>query len=556
MKNDLQISQETELEPIVEVASKLDLKEDDLELYGKYKAKINFSGINRSKDNAEGHLILVTSINPTPAGEGKSTITVGLGDALNKINKKSVIALREPSLGPVMGIKGGAAGGGYAQVLPMEDINLHFTGDMHAITTANNALSALLDNHIHQGNELNIDARRVIWKRVVDLNDRELRKVIVGLGGPIQGVPREDGFDITVASEIMAILCLAADLEDLKARLARIVVGYTFDRQPVTAGDLKAEGALALLLKDAIKPNLVQTIYGTPAFVHGGPFANIAHGCNSILATKTALRLADYVVTEAGFGADLGGEKFLDIKVPNLKKAPDAVVIVATVRALKMHGGMKKDELKNENLDALKVGFANLKRHIRNMEQYQLPVIVAINEFVTDTDNELTLLEHLCENQGILAKRASVWADGAEGGVDLAKAVVRLIDRKEANYKPLYRLEETIQEKTETIVKKIYGGNGVDFSKKAQKQIEEFTKNGWDKLPICMAKTQYSFSDDPSLLGAPEDFTITIREIIPKLGAGFLVALTGDVMTMPGLPKKPAALNMDVTNDGEVLGLF
>ncbi|HCR2899697.1 formate--tetrahydrofolate ligase [Enterococcus faecium] len=556
MKNDLQISQETELEPIVEVASKLDLKEDDLELYGKYKAKINFSGINRSKDNAEGHLILVTSINPTPAGEGKSTITVGLGDALNKINKKSVIALREPSLGPVMGIKGGAAGGGYAQVLPMEDINLHFTGDMHAITTANNALSALLDNHIHQGNELNIDARRVIWKRVVDLNDRELRKVIVGLGGPIQGVPREDGFDITVASEIMAILCLAADLEDLKARLARIVVGYTFDRQPVTAGDLKAEGALALLLKDAIKPNLVQTIYGTPAFVHGRPFANIAHGCNSILATKTALRLADYVVTEAGFGADLGGEKFLDIKVPNLKKAPDAVVIVATVRALKMHGGMKKDELKNENLDALKVGFANLKRHIRNMEQYQLPVIVAINEFVTDTDNELTLLEHLCENQGILAKRASVWADGAEGGVDLAKAVVRLIDRKEANYKPLYRLEETIQEKTETIVKKIYGGNGVVFSKKAQKQIEEFTKNGWDKLPICMAKTQYSFSDDPSLLGAPEDFTITIREIIPKLGAGFLVALTGDVMTMPGLPKKPAALNMDVTNDGEVLGLF
>lgn len=556
MKNDLQISQETELEPIVEVASKLDLKEDDLELYGKYKAKINFSGINRSKDNAEGHLILVTSINPTPAGEGKSTITVGLGDALNKINKKSVIALREPSLGPVMGIKGGAAGGGYAQVLPMEDINLHFTGDMHAITTANNALSALLDNHIHQGNELNIDARRVIWKRVVDLNDRELRKVIVGLGGPIQGVPREDGFDITVASEIMAILCLAADLEDLKARLARIVVGYTFDRQPVTAGDLKAEGALALLLKDAIKPNLVQTIYGTPAFVHGGPFANIAHGCNSILATKTALRLADYVVTEAGFGADLGGEKFLDIKVPNLKKAPDAVVIVATVRALKMHGGMKKDELKNENLDALKVGFANLKRHIRNMEQYQLPVIVAINEFVTDTDNELTLLEHLCENQGILAKRASVWADGAEGGVDLAKAVVRLINRKEANYKPLYRLEETIQEKTETIVKKIYGGNGVVFSKKAQKQIEEFTKNGWDKLPICMAKTQYSFSDDPSLLGAPEDFTITIREIIPKLGAGFLVALTGDVMTMPGLPKKPAALNMDVTNDGEVLGLF
>ena len=483
-------------------------------------------------------------------------MTVGLGDALNKIDKKTVIALREPSLGPVMGIKGGAAGGGYAQVLPMEDINLHFTGDMHAITSANNALSAILDNHIHQGNELNIDARRVIWKRVVDLNDRELRKVIVGLGGPIQGVPREDGFDITVASEIMAILCLATDIDDLKLRLARIVVGYTFDRQPVTAGDLKAEGALALLLKDAIKPNLVQTIYGTPAFIHGGPFANIAHGCNSILATHTALKLGDYVVTEAGFGADLGGEKFLDIKVPNLKKAPDAIVIVATVRALKMHGGLQKDQLKTEDLPALKSGFINLKRHIRNMESYGIPVIVAINEFVSDTEAELALLEELCEDQGVLAKRTSVWENGADGGIELAKAVVDLIDSQPANYRPLYHVEDTIAEKTAAIVKKIYGGKGVTLSNKAEKQIAEFAKNGWDKLPICMAKTQYSFSDDPTLLGAPEEFTLTIREFVPKLGAGFIVALTGDVMTMPGLPKKPEALNMDVTNDGEVIGLF
>lgn len=556
MKSDLQISQETELKPIIKIAEKLDIQQDDLELYGKYKAKIDFSTIKKLKKKPDGHLILVTSINPTPAGEGKSTITVGLGDALNQIGKKAVIALREPSLGPVMGIKGGAAGGGYAQVLPMEDINLHFTGDMHAITSANNALSALLDNHIHQGNELRIDSRRVIWKRVVDLNDRELRKVIVGLGGPIQGVPREDGFDITVASEIMAILCLATDIDDLKARLARIVVGYTFDQKPVTAGDLKAEGALALLLKEAIKPNLVQTIYGTPAFVHGGPFANIAHGCNSVLATQTALKLGEYVVTEAGFGADLGGEKFLDIKVPNLKKAPDAIVIVATVRALKMHGGATKEELKTENLVALEKGFSNLKRHIHNMEKYHIPVIVAINEFVTDTEAEFTLLERLCENQGVIVQRASVWEHGADGGIELAKAVVRAIDSQQANYQPLYQPTATIEEKVTTIVQEIYGGKGVNFSKKAKKQIAEFVLNGWDKLPICMAKTQYSFSDDPTLLGAPEGFTITIREFVPKLGAGFIVALTGDVMTMPGLPKKPAALNMDVTNDGEVLGLF
>lgn len=556
MKSDLQISQETELKPIIEIAEKLDIQQDDLELYGKYKAKIDFSTIKKLKKKPDGHLILVTSINPTPAGEGKSTITVGLGDALNQIGKKAVIALREPSLGPVMGIKGGAAGGGYAQVLPMEDINLHFTGDMHAITSANNALSALLDNHIHQGNELRIDSRRVIWKRVVDLNDRELRKVIVGLGGPIQGVPREDGFDITVASEIMAILCLSTDIDDLKARLARIVVGYTFDQKPVTAGDLKAEGALALLLKEAIKPNLVQTIYGTPAFVHGGPFANIAHGCNSVLATQTALKLGEYVVTEAGFGADLGGEKFLDIKVPNLKKAPDAIVIVATVRALKMHGGTTKEELKTENLAALEKGFSNLKRHIHNMEKYHIPVIVAINEFVTDTEAEFTLLERLCENQGVIVKRASVWEHGADGGIELAKAVVRAIDSQQADYQPLYQPTATIEEKVATIVQEIYGGKGVNFSKKAKKQIDEFVLNGWDKLPICMAKTQYSFSDDPTLLGAPEGFTITIREFVPKLGAGFIVALTGDVMTMPGLPKKPAALNMDVTSDGEVLGLF
>ncbi|MDA3965676.1 formate--tetrahydrofolate ligase [Enterococcus thailandicus] len=556
MKSDLQISQETDLKPIVEIADKVNLGYEDLELYGNYKAKINFSAIEELKAKPDGKLILVTSINPTPAGEGKSTVTVGLGDALNQINKQAAIALREPSLGPVMGIKGGAAGGGYAQVLPMEDINLHFTGDMHAITSANNALSAFLDNHIHQGNELKIDARRVIWKRVVDLNDRELRQVIVGLGGPIQGVPREDGFDITVASEIMAILCLATDLDDLKARLARIVIGYTFDREPVTAGDLKVEGALALLLKDALKPNLVQTIYGTPAFIHGGPFANIAHGCNSILATKTALKLADYVVTEAGFGADLGAEKFLDIKVPNLKKAPDAIVIVATIRALKMHGGRQKSELLEEDLSALKAGFVNLKRHIENMRSYNIPVIVAINEFVTDTKAEFALLEELCENQGVLAKRVSVWEQGALGGVDLAKAVVELIAEQAADYQPLYQPTATISEKAETIVKKIYGGQGVQFSKKAQKQIEEFEKNGWSGLPICMAKTQYSFSDDPTLLGAPTDFTITIREFVPKLGAGFLVALTGDVMTMPGLPKKPAALNMDVTNQGEVIGLF
>ncbi|WP_086347440.1 formate--tetrahydrofolate ligase [Candidatus Enterococcus clewellii] len=556
MKTDIEISQEVALQPIQKIAESIDLRADDLEFYGKYKAKIDFPSMKRLDNQEDGKLILVTSINPTPAGEGKSTVTIGLGDALNRIGKKTVIALREPSLGPVMGIKGGATGGGYAQVLPMEDINLHFTGDMHAITTANNALSALLDNHIQQGNELNIDARRIIWKRVVDLNDRELRQVIVGLGGPIQGVPREDGFDITVASEIMAILCLASDLEDLKLRLGNIVVGYTFDREPVTVSDLEIQGALALLLKDAIKPNLVQTIYGTAAFVHGGPFANIAHGCNSILATKTALKLGDYVVTEAGFGADLGAEKFLDIKVPNLKKSPDAVVIVATIRALKMHGGVAKNELNAENVFALKKGFANLKKHIENMESYGLPVVVAINEFVSDTKKEVEILLDLCSEAGVPVELTQVWEKGAEGGEALAKTVIETIDKQTADFRTIYSMGIGLGEKIETIVKKIYGGKEVVFSPKAQKQLETFTKYGWDRLPVCMAKTQYSLSDDPTKLGKPEDFTVTIRELVPKLGAGFVVALTGDVMTMPGLPKKPAALNMDIDKDGNAIGLF
>ncbi|WP_265457582.1 formate--tetrahydrofolate ligase [Enterococcus sp. HY326] len=556
MKTDIEISQETTLQPIKEIAAQVGLTEDDLELYGKYKAKVEFETIAKVSKNSQGKLILVTSINPTPAGEGKSTVTVGLGDAMNAIGKKTVIALREPSLGPVMGIKGGATGGGYAQVLPMEDINLHFTGDMHAITTTNNALSALLDNHIQQGNELNIDPRRIIWKRVVDLNDRALRNVVIGLGGPIQGVPREDGFDITVASEIMAILCLATDLENLKQRLGNIVVGYTYDKEPVIVSDLKIEGALALLLKDAIKPNLVQTIFGTPALVHGGPFANIAHGCNSILATRTALGLGDYVITEAGFGADLGAEKFLDIKVPNLGKAPDAVVIVATIRALKMHGGVAKTDLSAENVPALTAGFANLKKHIENMQSYGLPVVVAINEFISDTDKELAALKELIENQGVSVEVASVWEKGPEGGKKLAELVSRVIDDSDHNFKTIYKSASGLEEKIETIVKKIYGGNGVNFSPKAKNQLATFSQYGWDRLPVCMAKTQYSLSDNPQALGAPMDFTVTIRELVPKVGAGFIVALTGDVMTMPGLPKKPAALNMDVDKDGNAIGLF
>ncbi|MFM0682888.1 formate--tetrahydrofolate ligase [Streptococcus suis] len=556
MKTDIEIAQSVTLKPITEIVEKVGISFDDIELYGKYKAKLSFDKINAVKENAPGKLILVTAINPTPAGEGKSTITIGLADALSKIGKKTMIALREPSLGPVMGIKGGAAGGGYAQVLPMEDINLHFTGDMHAITTANNALSALIDNHIHQGNVIGIDQRRIIWKRVVDLNDRALRKVTVGLGGPLNGIPREDGFDITVASEIMAILCLATDINDLKERLANIVIGYRFDRSPVYVRDLAVEGALTLILKDAIKPNLVQTIYGTPAFVHGGPFANIAHGCNSVLATTTALRLADYTVTEAGFGADLGAEKFLDIKVPNLPKAPDAVVIVATLRALKTHGGVAKTELSAENVEAVKAGFSNLKRHVENIQKYGVPAVVAINEFVSDTADEIAALKELCAEIGVPVELASVWANGADGGVELAETVVATIDNQAANYQRLYKAEDSLEEKVTKIVTQIYGGTGVVFEKKARNQLAEFAKNGWDKLPVCMAKTQYSFSDDQFALGAPTGFDITVREFVPKLGAGFIVALTGDVMTMPGLPKAPAALNMDVAADGTAIGLF
>ncbi|HEM2829745.1 formate--tetrahydrofolate ligase [Streptococcus suis] len=556
MKTDIEIAQSVTLKPITEIVEKVGISFDDIELYGKYKAKLSFDKINAVKENAPGKLILVTAINPTPAGEGKSTITIGLADALSKIGKKTMIALREPSLGPVMGIKGGAAGGGYAQVLPMEDINLHFTGDMHAITTANNALSALIDNHIHQGNVIGIDQRRIIWKRVVDLNDRALRKVTVGLGGPLNGIPREDGFDITVASEIMAILCLATDINDLKERLANIVIGYRFDRSPVYVRDLAVEGALTLILKDAIKPNLVQTIYGTPAFVHGGPFANIAHGCNSVLATTTALRLADYTVTEAGFGADLGAEKFLDIKVPNLPKAPDAVVIVATLRALKMHGGVAKTELSAENVEAVKAGFSNLKRHVENIQKYGIPAVVAINEFVSDTADEIAALKELCAEIGVPVELASVWANGADGGVELAETVVATIENNVANYQRLYKAEDSLEEKVTKIVTQIYGGTGVVFEKKARNQLAEFAKNGWDKLPVCMAKTQYSFSDDQFAIGAPTGFDITVREFVPKLGAGFIVALTGDVMTMPGLPKAPAALNMDVAADGTAIGLF
>lgn len=556
MKTDIEIAQSVELKPITDVVEKLGIHFDDLELYGKYKAKLTFEKIQAVQKEEPGKLILVTAINPTPAGEGKSTITIGLADALNKIGKQTMIAIREPSLGPVMGIKGGAAGGGYAQVLPMEDINLHFTGDMHAITTANNALSALIDNHLHQGNELGIDQRRIIWKRVVDLNDRALRHVSVGLGGPLNGIPREDGFDITVASEIMAILCLATDIEDLKRRLANIVIGYRYDRSPVYVRDLEVEGALALILKDAIKPNLVQTIYGTPAFVHGGPFANIAHGCNSVLATSTALRLADYVVTEAGFGADLGAEKFLDIKTPNLPVSPSAVVIVATIRALKMNGGVAKDALSEENVEAVRSGFANLERHVENMRKFGVPVVVAINEFVTDTEAEIAALKELCASIQVPVELASVWANGADGGLALAETVVETLETSPANYSRLYDNDLSVEEKITKIAKEIYRADNVVFEKKAKTQIAQIVKNGWDKLPVCMAKTQYSFSDDPSLLGAPTGFDITIRELVPKTGAGFIVALTGEVMTMPGLPKRPAALNMDVAEDGTALGLF
>ncbi|MGP4079656.1 formate--tetrahydrofolate ligase [Pseudalkalibacillus sp. R45] len=556
VKTDIEIAQEAKLLPIKEIAEQLNLSEEEWEPYGRYKAKISLDVMDRLKDTAEGKVVLVTSINPTPAGEGKSTVTVGLGQALNKIGKKALIALREPSLGPSMGIKGGAAGGGYSQVMPMEEINLHFTGDLHAITTANNALSALIDNHIHQGNELNIDTRRIVWKRVVDMNDRSLRNVVVGLGGPVQGVPREDGFDITVASEIMAIFCLAQNVKDLKQRLSKMVVAYDTNKQPVTVKDLGVEGALALLLKDAIKPNLVQTLENTPALIHGGPFANIAHGCNSVIATKMASKLGDYVVTESGFGADLGAEKFLDIKARYGEIDPNLVVVVATVRALKMHGGVPKDQLGEENLDALAKGMVNLEKHLETVKAFGLPFVVALNHFVKDTDREVEYVKEWCAKNGVEVAVAKVWADGGQGGEELAHKVVDMIESAENNYKPLYTLELPIEEKIETIARIVYGADGVDFSPKAKKQLKEFADHGWDNLPVCMAKTQYSLSDDPTLLGRPKGFRIQIRELRASIGAGFVVALTGNVMTMPGLPKKPAALNMDVNEDGQAVGLF
>lgn len=554
MKTDIQIAQEASLKPIEDIAAQLNLDRNDWEPYGHTKAKLS-DKILENSTNEDGKIILVTSINPTPAGEGKSTVSVGLGQALNQIGKKTVIALREPSLGPVMGIKGGAAGGGYSQVLPMEDINLHFTGDIHAITSANNALSAFIDNHIHQGNELNIDPRRIEWKRVMDMNDRELREIVVGLGGTKQGVPREDGFNITVASEIMAILCLATSLENLRERLAKIVIGYTYEDEPVTVKDLGVEGALTLLLKEAIKPNLVQTIENTPAILHGGPFANIAHGCNSLLATKTAAKLGDYVVTEAGFGADLGAEKFLNIKARIGEFEPSAVVIVATVRALKMHGGVDVADLKDENVAALEKGMKNLKKHVETVEQFGLPFVVAINKFPTDTKAETDFIYQWCEKEGIEVSLADIFSQGGKGGTDLAEKVVKKAE-EEGNFKHLYDVEDSLESKIRTIAQKVYGAKDIELSSKAKEQIAHYEKQGWGNLPVCMAKTQYSLSDDPTLRGRPENFTINIRELRPSIGAGFIVVLTGDVMTMPGLPKKPAALNMDVSPDGKAIGLF
>ena len=556
MKTDVQIAQEAKMLPIIDIANGLGIHEDELEFYGKYKAKVSLDIFDRLKDKPDGKLILVTAINPTPAGEGKTTTNVGLSMGLNKIGKKTITALREPSLGPNFGVKGGAAGGGYAQVVPMEDINLHFTGDIHAMTTAHNLLAALLDNHLHQGNQLNIDSRRIVWRRVLDMNDRALRNIVVGLGSRADGVPRQDGFDITVASEIMAILCLATSLEDLKERIGKIVVAYNFDNQPVTVKDLNATGALSLLLKDAIKPNLVQTLENTPAFIHGGPFANIAHGCNSVLATKLGLKLADYVVTEAGFGADLGAEKFFDIKCRFADLKPDCAVIVATVRALKNHGGVPKAELNQENLQALEVGYGNLEKHIENVHKFGVPVVVAINKFPTDTEAEIDFLRKHCAAMGAEVVLSDVWANGGDGGVEMAKKVVEITETQTSNFKPIYDVNSSISEKINTIAKEVYGADGVDFTKSAQTQIKRYEDLGLDKMPICMAKTQYSLSDDPSLIGKPSGFRITVKEIRLSAGAGFLVALTGDIMTMPGLPKVPAANHMDILESGEIVGLF
>lgn len=556
MLSDIEIAQQAKMQKITDVAAKLGISEDDIELYGKYKAKLSYDLIRRVKDKKDGKLILVTAITPTPAGEGKSTTTVGLAQGLSKLGKKVIVALREPSLGPCMGIKGGAAGGGYSQVVPMEDINLHFTGDFHAITSAHMLLAAMLDNHIQQGNALNIDPRRIAWKRVVDMNDRELRNIVVGLGGKAHGVPRQDGFDITVASEVMAILCLARSLHDLKERLAKIIVAYDYNGNPITAGQIKAQGAMAALLKDAVKPNLVQTLENVPAIIHGGPFANIAHGCNSVMATQTGMKLADYTITEAGFGADLGAEKFFDIKCRYAGLKPDATVIVATVRALKMHGGVPKTELKTPNVEAVKKGLVNLEKHIENVKKFGVPCVVAINIFAQDTAEELEAVREHCAKHGVNVALSDVFAKGGEGGIDLAKEVIALADSGESKFAPIYPLEMSLKGKIETIAKEIYGADGVNYTKEADKALKEFEELGYGNLPICMAKTQYSFSDDPALLGRPSGFKITIRNCRIAAGAGFIVVLTGDVMTMPGLPKVPAAEKIDVTDDGVISGLF
>lgn len=556
MKTDIQIAQNANMKKIADIAKELGLREDDIELYGKYKCKISLDVLKNRHNEADGKLILVTAINPTPAGEGKSTITVGLGQALCKLHKKAVIALREPSLGPVFGIKGGAAGGGYSQVVPMEDINLHFTGDMHAITSANNLLSAAIDNHIHQGNILKIDSRRILFKRVMDMNDRALRHIVVGMGGKVNGFLREDGFTITVASEIMAILCLSNSLMDLKERFGNILVAYNLDGEPIYCKDLNVHGAMAMLMKDAIKPNLVQTLENTPAIIHGGPFANIAHGCNSILATKMAMKLGDYAITEAGFGADLGAEKFLDIKCRYGNLHPDCVIVVATIRALKHHGGVSKDELSIPNVEALSKGVSNLQKQIENMQKYGVPVVVAINKFVTDSDDEVEFIKEFCNKQGVEVALAEVWEKGGEGGIALAKKVVNVLDTQKSNFKCLYDEKLSIKEKMDIIAREIYGASGVDYDKSAEKDIKDIEKLGLDKLPICVAKTQYSLSDNPNLLGKPENFRVNIREVKVSNGAGFIVVLTGNIMTMPGLPKVPAANKMDILEDGTIQGLF
>lgn len=556
MLSDIEIAQQAKMQKITDVAAKLGISEDDIELYGRYKAKLSMDLIRRMETEKPGKLVLVTAITPTPAGEGKSTTTVGLAQGLHKIGKKVIVALREPSLGPCMGIKGGAAGGGYSQVVPMEDINLHFTGDFHAITSAHMLLSAMLDNHIQQGNALNIDPRRIVWMGVVDMNDRELRNIVVGLGGKAHGVPRQDGFDITVASEVMAILCLANSLHDLKERLSKIIVAYDYSGNPVTAGQIKAHGAMAALLKDAIKPNLVQTLENVPAIIHGGPFANIAHGCNSVMATKTCMKLADYTITEAGFGADLGAEKFFDIKCRYAGLKPDAVVIVATVRALKMHGGVPKTELKTPNVEAVKAGLCNLEKHIENVKKFGVPAVVAINIFAQDTAEELEAVREHCAKHGVNVALSDVFAKGGEGGIELAKEVVALAESGKANFKPIYELDMPLKEKIETIAKEIYGADGVNYTKEADKALKEFEALGYGNLPVCMAKTQYSFSDDQTLLGRPSGFTITIKNCRIAAGAGFVVVLTGDIMTMPGLPKVPAAEKIDVSDEGVISGLF